>query len=874
MFRKTTLGLLVVVSYAVAASAQSGSGTIRGRVLDAQGAAIPEAAIQIGCGSDERRISASSTGEFSQTGLPATRCRVTASSEAFEPQTAFVDAAGGSTATLVLQVRTFASEVVVTPGRGEEESTFEVPETVSVTSRRDIDSRPYTLLPQVLREEPGILLQQTTSAQTSPIIRGFTGQSNVYLLDGVRFNTGAWRSGPNQYLAWVDGGPVDSIEVIRGSGAVQYGSDALGGTIQLRSTPLLGGLSAPINGAIELAGATADRSFGGQADIAFRYKRASVRVGGSRRTAGDLRAGEGIDSHSAVTRFLGLSSSILGERQLATGFDIGGAYGVADVGVGQSSVIHALVMHESQDGASRYDRVMGGEGLFASGFEPQTLDFGLVRYSTALTGPIDGLSATFSVNRQADGRYEQARPSARLDRQEGTTTALGYQLQANRDFGRRQQLLVGTEFYDESTSASRELVEPTGVILSARPDIPDGTSYSNFGLFAQHRVQVSDRLSVRGGVRFSSFTFETTADDVLGVIAEQETMRSMTFQATAVYALTDELNLTGSINRGFRAANASDLGSIGLSGGGGFSITPSKAEELGAFVGTTGAVGAVSTGELVPRLRPETVYQYELGLKARIGAFSGAVNGFDMELHDFIQRRALVFDSSIVGTSISGFEVVRVDSTGLAYIAQDVRPIATSVNVDRGRVNGFDAEGELRLGRSWTTGAYFSKTNGRALPSGEFLRRMPPPMGGARLRWSGDRTWVEGVVTFAAEQTRFNSGDLTDARIGAVRTRTSIATFFNGTATDMGLVSGGILLATGETLTEVQNRVLGTATSAPLYTSQPGFAVVGLRGGIRIAHYLDVVVIGENLADTNYRLYGSGLDAPGRNLQVRTRVRF
>jgi outer membrane receptor protein involved in Fe transport len=764
---------------------------------------------------------------------------------------------------------------VVTPARGEAESTFSVPEHLSVTSRREIDARPYTLLPQVLREEPGILLQQTTSAQISPIVRGFTGQSNVYLLDGVRFNTGAWRSGPSQYLSWIAGGPVDSIEVIRGAGSVQYGSDALGGTIALRSTPIIGGVRAPLSGSVELAAASADRSASGQADIAFRFRRAMVRVGGSRRSVGNLRAGEGIDSHSAVTRFFGISSEILGDRQPATSFNQGGVYGVADVGIGRAGALHGLFMHESQDGASRYDRVMGGEGLFRSGFEPQTLDLGLLRYETAVSGALHGISATFSVNRQADGRFEQARPTTRLDRQEGTTTALGYQLQAHRDFGMRHQLLVGTELYDENTTAFRELVEPTGVITQARPDIPDGTSYSNFGVFAQHRMDVvPDRLSVRGGLRFSSFTFESTPDDALGVIAQRETMRAMTFQAATVLKLTDGLNVTGSVNRGFRAANASDLGSIGLSGGGGFSITPSTAASLGAFVGSTGAAGAVSTGERVPGLRPEVVYQYEVGLKARVGPLSGSVNGFDMELYDFIQRRALVFDTNIVGTTIAGFEVVAMDATGLAYIAQDVRPIATSVNVDRGRIHGFDAEGELKLGRAWTTGAYFSMLTGRALPSGEFLRRMPPPMGGARLRWSNDRTWAEGVVTFAAEQTRLNSGDLGDARIGGLRTRSSIATFFNGTATDMGLVSGGILLATGETLAQVQNRVLGTANSAPLYTSHAGFVIVGLRGGIRLARHLDVAVIGENLADRNYRLYGSGLDAPGRNVQVRTRVRF
>ena len=351
-------------------------------------------------------------------------------------------------------------------------------------------------------------------------------------------------------------------------------------------------------------------------------------------------------------------------------------------------------------------------------------------------------------------------------------------------------------------------------------------------------------------------------------------MRSATFQAAAVARLTDRLNVTATVTRGFRAPNAADLGNIGLTGGGGFEITPSRAGSLGAFVGSTAAAGAVSTGERVRELRPEVVYQYELGLKARTGRFGGAISGFDMELHDFIQRRALAFDTSVIGTTISGFQVTRQDAAGLAYIAQDVRPIATRVNIDRARIRGFDAEGEVRLTSSWTVNSYFSMSNGRLLPAGEYVQRMPPPMGGGRLRWTRDRLWAEGVVSFAAEQSRLSSADLGNARIGAVRTPTSIATFFNGTATDMGLVRNGILVETGETLSQVQTRVLGTATSAPLYTRHPGFFVVGLRGGMRITPQFDMTVIGENLGDVNYRLYASGLDSPGFNVQVRTRYRF
>src|SRR5690606_32936528 len=119
-------------------------------------------------------LKTSASGEFAATALPAGPCAVSARSEAFEPETVYVDAGTGARATVVLQIRRFSAEVVVTPSRGVDEPSFSVPDAMSITTRRDIDTRPYALLPQVLREEPGILLQQTTTSQVSPIIRGFT----------------------------------------------------------------------------------------------------------------------------------------------------------------------------------------------------------------------------------------------------------------------------------------------------------------------------------------------------------------------------------------------------------------------------------------------------------------------------------------------------------------------------------------------------------------------------------------------------------------------------------------------------------------------------------------------------------------------------
>jgi hypothetical protein len=127
---------------------------------------------------------------------------------------------------------------------------------------------------------------------------------------------------------------------------------------------------------------------------------------------------------------------------------------------------------------------------------------------------------------------------------------------------------------------------------------------------------------------------------------------------------------------------------------------------------------------------------------------------------------------------------------------------------------------------------------------------------------------------FALRQTRLSSSDLTDARIGATRSRTQIANYFNGTAVDLGYVSNGVLLATNETVAQVQSRVLGTASSAPMFTDMAGFVTFGARGGITLHDRVELIVIGENLADRNYRFMGSGTDAPGANLQVRLRYMF
>ena len=850
---------------------------ISGTVEDLVGGAAAGATVTVECGATVTETTADADGAFEVAGLPSRRCLVMARLQPFAPATAVADLTDDFASVHFVLALAIESQVVVTPSRGQEEDLFRVPEAVSVSGSDEIQARPGRVLPDVLREETGLLVQQSTTAQGSSFIRGLSAQRVVYLLDGIRFNTSTFRAGATQYLAWIDPSVVERVEVLRGPSSVQYGSDALGGSLNVLTLgPTLRSNAMRVTGLFDGAITSADEGGAVGGALSVEGRLAAFRAGGAVRGGRDLRTGGGRDSRAAVTRFLGLPSDTLYTRLPGTDYAQTSGHLAAATRVGDA-VLSGLYLHTQQFDVTRFHRELGGDGLHRSEFEPQRLDVGGVRLERSRVGRLSAVSGTFSFNRQQDDRLEQARPSTPVEREATRTLALGYQAQATWPLAARHQLVFGGEAYDEYIAATRTFEHRVGGNRAAvRPRVPDGTRYTSAGLFAQTTSDlIPGRLLLRAGVRYGSFVFSTRADRALDVEAERVVVGAATYHTGLVVGLTNFVNATLTLSRGFRAANAFDLGAIGISGGG-FEITAREARAREAELGTTDGPDAVTTGRLVAELTPESGYSFEAGLRLRTPRWSGTIRVFDLELVDLIQRRTAIFSRAVVGDVIAGREVVRQDEAGRAFIAEDPRPLVTRANVDRARIRGLETEAAAQLAPGWSAAGCFSLARGHELETGTFLRRMSPPFGGARLRWGPlpSAGWIEGVTTFALAQTRLSPGDLTDARIGAMRSRDSIAQFFNGTATDLGLVVDGILMATGEALADVQARVLGGAASAPLYARTPGFVIVGARAGWQVSERLELILIADNLIDRNYRWHGSGVDGPGVDVQLRARYRF
>ena len=67
------------------------------------------------------------------------------------------------------------------------------------TLETDAIQRTARSLPEALSRIPSVMVQKTALGQSSPYIRGLTGYHNVLLVDGIRINHSAMRSGPVSY---------------------------------------------------------------------------------------------------------------------------------------------------------------------------------------------------------------------------------------------------------------------------------------------------------------------------------------------------------------------------------------------------------------------------------------------------------------------------------------------------------------------------------------------------------------------------------------------------------------------------------------------------------------------------------------------------
>lgn len=601
-------------------------------------------------------------------------------------------------------------ETVVTASRIAE-NYHETFSTLSSVDGTEFFQKNYRTIPEALLNTPGVMVQKTTHGHGSPFVRGFTGRQNLILVDGIRINNSTWRSGPVQYWNTVDGNLMDRLELVRSQGSVQYGSDALGGTLNVLTRGSGFQNEQPgwfWGGSTQYRFDTNSRSHVGRVETRFGQ-------GGS----------WGVLLGAAFKDFGDIKDSALG-RMRNTGYPEQNYDLKFEALLNPDTTLTVAHQYLNQDDVWRWHSTVFNDtpwngtrvGTFTSRMYDQERSLSYIRLNgESDQGFVQSYALTLSLQQSQDSEFQNRTPTdIRNQVIDLETYGIDLQLESALAGG---VLVYGVDYYqDEIDSAGSR----TGRDPRSRRPVADDSTYHLFGAFAQYRREVATNFELGAGARF------TYAEADLGNvwngttdISASEDWSNVVFNVRGLYHITDQWNVYGGASQGFRAPNANDLSG---------NITSRSGQQQ---------VGSLD-------LDPEDSWTFELGTRVSNDTVRFGAAAFYTMVDDLIISVPVTAGSNTV----------------------------VSTNAQEAYITGIEVDGSWRFHDDWTLSGHLTWQEGETDtptfiggPSVDApVSRLSPLIGSVALRYNAPsgRWWVEARVTAADKQDELSARDMTDTQ--------------------------------------------------------------------------------------------------------------
>lgn len=271
-----------------AAHAAVGGDTLRGRVTDVDGSGVEGAEVTL---SELRRVARTAgDGAFVMAGVPAGSYTLVVRRAGFAPELRRIDVPAPPL-TVALRTTPFAVPALTVTATRTPIATIRSPLAVSALGDEQLRRRSEVSLAHTLEQLPGARTLATGAQIGKPVIRGLTGSRVLVLDDGNRLEDYSWshEDGPS-----IDARLADRVELIRGPASLLYGSDAIGGVVNVLPEDVpdpTGG--AFMRSALEAYAASNNREVGGVLRLEGAGRGLGWRVSGIGRFAEDLHTPAG-----------------------------------------------------------------------------------------------------------------------------------------------------------------------------------------------------------------------------------------------------------------------------------------------------------------------------------------------------------------------------------------------------------------------------------------------------------------------------------------------------------------------------------------------------------------------------------------------------
>ena len=293
--------LLAALAVPAAPARAQDTGTVRGTVtLTENGGAVHGAVILV-VGTGLVGLTAED-GSFEIENVPPGSYEVLAQREHLTAGRQMITLQPGGTATVdfELGLSPVHEDVTVTASAGGAETTFEAFNSVTTLDSFDLVGQLHSSLGDALQREPGIASRSFGPGSSRPIIRGFDGDRVLILEDGIR--TGDLSSQSGDHGITIDPSAAERIEIVRGPATLLYGSNAVGGLVNI-ITPHESHRDSLFEGTraqFSADAGSANTQAGTNASLQHAQNNLLFWAGGSVRRTGDYDTPEGTIANSAT----------------------------------------------------------------------------------------------------------------------------------------------------------------------------------------------------------------------------------------------------------------------------------------------------------------------------------------------------------------------------------------------------------------------------------------------------------------------------------------------------------------------------------------------------------------------------------------------
>ncbi|MCG8986065.1 TonB-dependent receptor [Delftia acidovorans] len=473
---------------------------------------------------------------------------------------------------------TSLSTVVVTAS-GTAVDIKEAPASISVITREDIERKPVTSIGELLSTIPGVTGGLSgTGAQSKIKLRGLPEKYTLILVDGKRQGNSAginYRDDlGSQDLDWISPEMIERIEVVRGPMSSLYGSDAMGGVINIITRKI-------------------GKRWSGSTTL--NYSKPS-------------------DSDRGDTRQLGFNIS--GPLSDKFGLRLGGNYTdrAADESTGgfpgtyQSTAgsrkqnLNALLNWQLTpdqvigiEAAQGIQRATGSDARTASG-DQVVYPWGLskleqTKFGVSHDGRWGDLTSKLNL---VHNKYEDKGDTIGNNSKE--TTLDGRIDKPLKLWGLDQAMTLGMQWRRESLD-NRDTIGLAPIDYAGRPVSGSGLSATTWALFGEDQIFLRDNLALTLGLRMDH---------------HQKYGNNWSPRAYLVYHPASEWTVRGGVSRGFRAPNLKEnSASAATQSGGNGCRSLAGMGWTSTSVNADGTRGCYMAGN--PDLQPETSTNFELG---------------------------------------------------------------------------------------------------------------------------------------------------------------------------------------------------------------------------------------------------------------------